>query len=122
MGDPARPPVRGQQDHVDPQSIAVPGKATGKDFRRPRHPPQTIRIHGKVKIGSARAPLHLDKGDNAAASRHNIDFASPYPQAAPQNAPPGKSEPPYRQRFTTTSALFGLGSPRLAHLRASALA
>ena len=113
---------RRKQHHVDPYVIAWPGEARPQHFGRRRDTTQAILVDGVVEILGPLAPFHLDKGDDAPAPCHQIDFARRDAQSLAQYPPAVKAQPPGRAAFGAPPARFGLGTLQALSFSVSARA
>ena len=113
---------RRKQHHVDPYIVARPGEAMSEHFGRRRDAAQAILVDGEVEIFGPLAPFDLDKGDDAAAPRDQIDLTRRNAQPLAQYPPAVKAQPPGRAAFGAPPARFGLGTLQTLSFSVSARA
>lgn len=101
-------PPRDDVDSVDAHIIAVAHISWRKPLGGGDDASNPIFIERKSGsfIGGTR--LDLDKGENFAAARDDIDFASRHAGSAGENPPAVQPEPERRERFSAAAALFSL--------------
>ena len=101
---------RCKQHHVDPYVVVRSREAMAQHFGGRGDAAQPPMVDCKVEILGPLAPFDLDKGEGAAASRNQIDFAYRNAQPLAQYAPAVKAQPPRRAAFGLASARFGRGA------------
>lgn len=111
-----------KEHHVDADIVARSGEAWAQHFGCRRDAAEAILVDGKVKVGGAVAPLHLDEGDRTAAPRDKVDFADGNAEALAQYAPAVEAQPPGRASLRLTPTRFGGGAIQACSFSASARA
>ena len=106
---------------VDADVIAFASVARGEALGRDDNPAQPIFVqcHGCGLF--AGAGLDLDKCNDTATSRDEIDFAASHTGASSEDPPTAQAQPPGSNRLRLAPALFG-GDPPVQRLSSSARA
>lgn len=99
--------ARRKEDDVDPHVFAGQGQFMPQNFRSRRDPREPPCVDGEVKLGRAGPGLHLDEGEHPVLPRDQIDLAGSIAQAAADNLPSFKAQPPGGDSFGLPPALFG---------------
>ena len=98
---------RNEENRVDADRVAGPGKARREALGGGRHPAQAIFVerHRRCVLGGAL--LDLDEGERTPAPRDQINLAAGNPRAPGEDAPAVESEPPGGDGFGAAAARFG---------------